>query len=167
MAHRAVRLAGAAIGVIAASLAVYAPAAFAKGPPPKGSVSASSSCLVTGTASWKNQPVDAINWTLYENGMPVATADTSLMGVLPSPQSTDSAVANPPNGWQLMTSPNTNAFSVTVQLKSGANQLGSATSRTMQRQLRVMVKAKGAAYGAAGSPFNPQRNHHCSQVADY
>jgi len=134
MAPRAVRLAGAAIGVIAGSLALCAPAAFANGPPPKVSASASSSCLVTATASfWKNMTkmtVTSITWTLDKNGTIVAGGDTADLGVLSSPQST--AASNlVGGGWTLTTSASTNAFSVTAQLWNGATPVGSATSKTI------------------------------------
>jgi hypothetical protein len=131
MAPRAVRLAGAAIGVIAGSLALNAPAAFAKGPPPTVSASASSSCLVTATASfWKNLTVTSITWTLDKNGTIVAGGDTADLGVLSSPQST--AASNlVGGGWTLTTSASTNAFSVTAQLWDGATPVGSATSKTI------------------------------------
>ena len=131
MAPRAVRLAGAAFGFIAGSLVLNAPAAFAKGPPPKVSASASSSCLVTGTASfWKNLTVTSITWTLDENGKIVAGGGTAESGVLSSPQST--AASNlAGGGWTLTTSASTNAFSVTVQLWNGASQVDSATSKTI------------------------------------
>ena len=136
MAPRAVRLAGAAFGVIAGSLVLNAPAAFAKGPPPRVSASASSSCLVTATSSfWKNMTkmtVTSITWTLDENGNIVAAVgDTADLGVLSSPQST--AASNlVGGGWTLTTSASTNAFWVTAQLMNGATPVGSlGTSKTI------------------------------------
>lgn len=130
MAHRAVRLTGAALGVIAGSLALTAPAAFAKGPPPgkgpapKVSASVSPSCLVTVTASWNNQTVTTIVWTLYENGSATAFPVHSTGGpVQPSPQSTT---------WQLPASAKSNSFVVTAELKDGATQVGAlGTSNTI------------------------------------
>jgi hypothetical protein len=128
MAHRAVRLTGAAIGVIAGSFALSAPAAFAKGPPPgkgaapKVSASASPSCLVTVTASWNNQTVTSIIWTLYENGNATAFPVHSIGGpVQPSPQSTT---------WQLPASTKSNSFFVTAELKNGATQVGALGTST-------------------------------------
>lgn len=122
MAHRAVRVGAAAMGVLAASFALGAPAAFAKGPAPKVSASASSSCAVTGTVSWKKLMATSIEWTLYENGTPIGSGSTSG-GVLPSPQSTT---------FTLTTSTSTNAFFVTAELKMGADQVGPlGTSRTI------------------------------------
>ncbi len=122
MAHRAVRLAGAAIGVIAASFALDAPSAFAKGPAPKVSASASSSCLVTGTTTLKHATGTSIIWTLYENGNVLAVSSTGG-SVLSGSQSTT---------FTLTTSPSANTFFVTAQLKLGADPVGPlGTSKTI------------------------------------
>jgi hypothetical protein len=97
--------------------------AFAKGPPQKASLTASSSCLLTGTASWgKNITVTEVVWTLNRNGAVAGGGFSSGFGALPSPQSIS---------FQQTASATPNTFSVTAQLLNGATPVGGATSKAL------------------------------------
>ena len=120
MSSPIIRKVAAVFAVVTVAAALSSSPAVAKGPSPKASLTASSSCLLTATVSWKNLTVTEVVWSLNENGTMVAGGFNSGFGSLSSPQST---------GFQRTPSATANSFSVTAQLLDGATQVGTATSR--------------------------------------
>lgn len=120
MSSPIIRKAAAVFAVVTVAAALSSSPAVAKGPSPKASLTASSTCLLTATVSWKNLTVTEVVWSLDENASMVAGGFTSGFGALSSPQST---------AFQRTPSASANTFSVTAQLLDGPTQVGTATSR--------------------------------------
>lgn len=119
-------LSSAAAGVaVAATLLVaatlFAPAASAKGPPPKiTSFTVSQSCSFSATVSWKNVTVTEVIFTLNK-GMGSDGQDfVQSLGTLSSPQTGFVAGA--------ATTVGPSSFTFTAQLMDGSTQVGSVTT---------------------------------------
>ena len=113
-------LASAAAGVaVAASL--FAPAALAKGPPPKiTSFTVSQSCSFSATVSWKNVTVTEVIFTLNKDMGSDGTESISPGGVLSSPQTGFVSGA--------VTTVGPSSFTLTAVLWDGSTQVGMATT---------------------------------------
>lgn len=108
--------------VVAVAAALFIPSASAKGPSPKASLTASSTCLLSASVSWKNLTVTEVVWTLDENGVQRTGGFSQGLGALSSPQTA---------AWPLPGSGTASAFTVTAQLLDGSTQVGVATSRSI------------------------------------
>ena len=117
-----IRKAVVACAVLTLATALSSPPAFARGGGPKASLTASSSCLLTATVSWRKLTVTQVNWTLDRDNVVAGGGFSSGFGALSSPQSIS---------FQQTTSVAAHTFRVTAALFDSATQVGSASTNAV------------------------------------